>query len=227
MVPLVATAVNSFIPGSTGQPCPGALIVTVLASGSPLQDAFVGVSGPTPGTATTGPDGRAIFTNRAPGAYGIIAQKAGFVCSSATAMLAAGSSDAVIITCSPASLGPAISLLVGFYAGPGSAILNECLMAPSGTFGPTIVLGPGAGQLTWKSLVDIIGAYVQANGSFLGAATTMSGPIEITESVDGTFDLLSGTTPRFRGLLGFHQRNTSNNTECRTIYFITVLKQGG
>jgi hypothetical protein len=222
LLPYVEVA--SFDPGAPGGPCPGTIIVTVIALGQPLEGALVVLSGPSPGTETTGPDGRAIFPDRNTGSYGVLAHKAGYMCNGTTVMVVSGQTANVTVPCSPFGAGPGIELLPGFYIGPGSAVFNGCMMAPGGTFGPTIIDGPGAGQLTWSSFVDIVASYLSAFGGFIGSSTSVSGPIEVTESVDGTFDL-SGMTPRFRGLLTFRERNLMTNAECTTIYQITVLRQ--
>jgi hypothetical protein len=124
-----------------------------------------------------------------------------------------------------ANRGPPATDLEGFFLGPGTARVNGCNMQSSGNFGPTIAIGPEAGQLTWRSFLDLIGTYQRLLGRFVAQATTMSGPLRITERVDGEFSRNASGRPQFRGDLAFEQENTSTGARCETIYEIAVVKQ--
>jgi hypothetical protein len=127
-----------------------------------------------------------------------------------------------------ANRGPPAADLAGRFAGPGTARVNSCNMSPTGTFAPTILVGPGAGQLTWRSFLDLIGNYQRLLGRFIAQASTMSGPIRITEKVDGEFSRVNPPAdmrPRFRGDLTFEQENTDTGARCETTFAIDVIMQ--
>jgi hypothetical protein len=127
-----------------------------------------------------------------------------------------------------ANRGPSAEDLAGRFAGTGTARVNGCNMSPTGTFAPTILVGPEAGQLTWRSFLDLVGIYQRLLGRLIAQASTMSGPIRITEKVDGEFSRVNPPAdmrPRFRGDLTFEQENTQTGARCETTFEIDVIRQ--